>query len=77
MPPSKRFGASVVLVKRKGWNLNYNTIIELNYRLFKAENQYFFMQYYNGYGEGMLEYNKFHSQLRVGLVIKPQFFSDY
>ena len=77
MTPSKRFGASVVLVKRKGWNLNYNTIIELNYRLFKAENQYFFMQYYNGYGEGLLEYNKFHSQLRVGLVIKPQFFSDY
>ena len=29
------------------------------------------------YGEGMLDYNRFHSMLRVGICIKPQFFSDY
>ncbi len=68
----RRFGASVTLVKRRGWELNYNTIVELNYRLFKRDNQY-----YNGYGEFMLNYNRFTSSLRVGIVIKPEIFSDY
>lgn len=75
--PDRRFGASVTLVKRRGWKLNYNTIVELNYRLFKGENQYLFAQYYNGYGEGLLEYKRFHSMFRVGIVIKPRIFSDY
>ncbi len=74
---SKRFGFSAILVKRQGWNLNFNTILEANYRIFKKDNQYLFVQYYNGYGEGLLDYKQFHSRLRVGLVIKPQFFSDY
>ncbi|MDD2962058.1 MAG: phospholipase A [Muribaculaceae bacterium] len=73
----KRFGFSVILVKRQGWNLNCNTILEFNYRLFKKENQYLFVQYYNGYGENLLDYNQFHSRIRAGIVIKPQFFSDY
>lgn len=73
----KRFGASLVVVKRKTWKPDFNTIIELNYRIFRNSNQYLFMQYYNGYGENLLDYNKFRSQLRVGLVIKPKLFSDY
>lgn len=77
MSPNRKFGASVNLVKRRGWNLNYNTIIELSYRFSNNQNQYFFVQYYNGYGEGLLEYNKFHSELRAGIVIKPKLFSDY
>ena len=68
---------AVTLIKRSGWNLNFNTIVELNYRLFKTENQFFFVQYYNGYGENLLDYNQYHSRLRIGLVIKPKFFSDY
>lgn len=77
MSPNGRFGCAMTLIKRQGWNLNFNTIIELNYRIFKKENQFFFVQYYNGYGENLLDYNKFHSRIRVGLVIKPKFFSDY
>ncbi|MDE6136920.1 MAG: phospholipase A [Muribaculaceae bacterium] len=77
MSYNQRLTGSVTLVKRKGWNLNYNTIVELAYRFNRRDNQYFFIQYYNGYGEGMLDYNKFHSQLRAGIVIKPRFFSDF
>lgn len=74
---NKRFGMAITLVKRQGFNLNFNTVIELNYKLFKKDNQYLFLQYYNGYGENLLDYNKFHSRLRAGIVIKPAFFSDY
>lgn len=74
---NRKFTGSVTLVKRRGWNLNYNTIIELAYRFSLKSNQYFFLQYYNGYGEGLLDYKQFHSQLRVGIVIKPKLFSDF
>lgn len=75
--PNKRFGFALTMVKRKGWNLKYNTIWEVNYRLFKDENQFLFLQYYNGYGENLLDYNQYHSRLRIGLVIKPQLFSEF
>lgn len=73
----KKFGLALTLIKRKGWNLNCNTIVEFNYRLFKKDNQYLFLQYYNGYGESMLDYKQFHSRLRMGIVIKPRFFSEF
>ena len=75
--PNGRWGLAVNLVKRKGWKLNYNTTVEFNYRVFPRDNQYLFVQYYNGYGEGLLAYKEFHSTIRVGFVIKPKLFSDY
>lgn len=77
MSLNRRFVASVVMVKRKSWKLDYNTVIELNYRISNNDNQYLFAQYYNGYGEGLLDYKQFHSQFRVGIVIRPTLFSDY
>lgn len=75
---SRRWGASAVFVKRARWNVfDFNSIWELSYRISRKSNQFLFIQYYNGYGEGLLEYNKFHSQLRVGIVIKPELFSDF
>ncbi len=77
MTPDRKFNGSVTLVKRSGWNLNFNTIVEVGMRMWKNANEYLFLQFYNGYGEGLLDYNKFHSQIRVGLQIKPSLFSDY
>lgn len=77
MSNNKKFNGSVTLVKREGWNFNYNTVVELSMRMWGKANQFLFLQFYNGYGEGLLDYNKFRSQVRVGLQIKPDFFSDF
>lgn len=74
----RRWTGSVVLVKRKDWNFfNYNTILEIAYRLSPRQNQYLFLQFYSGYGEGLFEYKKYNTHLRAGIVIKPTLFSDF
>jgi phospholipase A1 len=75
--PNKRFSCGITLVKRKDWKLNFNTTVDVSWLMWKKANQYFFIQYYNGYGESLLDYNQFHSRIRVGLVIKPKFFSEF
>ena len=67
----------MTLVKRQGWNFNFNTIIQLGYRINHNSNQFIMLQYYNGYGEHMLDYNQYHSRIRFGLLIRPRFFSDF
>ena len=67
----------MTLVKRKGWNLNFNTIVQLGYRINHNSNQFIMLQYYNGYGECLLDYNQYHSRIRFGLLIRPKFFSDF
>lgn len=77
MSNNRKLSGGITMVKRQGWNLSYNTIVELAYRYSRKSNQYIFLQYYNGYGEGLLDYKQFKSQLRLGIVIKPQMFSDF
>ena len=54
----------MTLVKRKGWDLNFNTIVQLGYRINHNSNQFIMLQYYNGYGETLLDYNQYHSRIR-------------
>ena len=71
--------AAAVLLN-KNWEVQFKgwiPQIELSYKFNNNENQYFFLQYYNGYGENLLEYNQYKSMLRIGFVIKPQDFSIY
>lgn len=73
----RRYIWALTYIKRQGWNLNANISLEFSMRLFKQDNQYLFFQFYNGYGENMLDYSQFHSRLRVGISIKPRFFSEF
>lgn len=53
-------------------------MLEAAFRLTKKRNQYICIQYYNGYGESLLDYNVFSGYIRVGVVIKPdKWFSIY
>lgn len=74
---NKRWVFDLTYVKRQGWNLNGNVTINLGFRLFKKHNQFLMLHYYNGYGECMLDYNRYHNRLRVGLLIRPELFSDF
>lgn len=69
---NERFHVGLLLTKRKTWRPNFNVQLELSYKLNKNENQYLFLQYYNGYGEGLLEYKMHQSKIRLGFVIKPK-----
>lgn len=74
---NRKFIWGLTLIKRKGWNLNMNAILEFSWLLSRKANQYLFVQYYNGYGENLLDYNRYHSRIRVGICIKPKFFSEF
>lgn len=75
--PSKKLSLGITLVKRAGFNLNFNTIVDFIWRVSDKTNLNLLLQYYNGYGENMIDYNKFHSRLRVGIVFRPHFFSEF
>ncbi len=72
-----KFTVGATFMKRQGWNFNWNSNIQVGWRIHKDSNQYFYIDFYNGYGEGLLDYNHFHNRLRIGLLIRPKFFSEY
>lgn len=74
---NQKFGVAFNLTKREGWNLNYNTTIEFSYRFSRKSTQHLFLQFYNGYGEGLFNYKQHSSMIRAGIVIKPNLFSEY
>jgi outer membrane phospholipase A len=75
--PNKEFSWGLTLVKRSGFNLNFNTIWEMSWRVSDKTNLNLFAQYYNGYGENLIDYKQFHSRFRVGIIFKPKFFSEF
>lgn len=75
--PNKEWSWGLTWVKRKGWNFNLNTIWEMSWRVSDKMNLNLYLQYYNGYGENLIDYKQFHSRLRFGLVFRPKFFSEF
>lgn len=73
----RRWKGSLLLTKRKTWRLDFNTVAEISWQFSRNADWNLFVQYYNGYGEGLLDYNKFSSHLRGGVVIRPKLFSNY
>jgi phospholipase A1 len=67
---NRQFNVGLVLVKRLS-GISFNTQLELSWKFRRNSSQYFIVQYYNGYGENLLEYKVYHSSLRLGFVIKP------
>lgn len=63
-----RIAISLVLNPIK--NFSVNTQLEVNYKLNKRANQFLFLQWYQGYGEGLLDYNRYTSMVRAGICIK-------
>ena len=63
-----KFGVSFVINPCKE---TVNTQLELTFQPNKNANQYLFLQWYQGYGESLLEYNQYASMVRIGICIKP------
>ena len=73
----RKFSLSVMLARRARGMFNFNTTVEAAWRWSLKSNQYLFAQFYNGYGEGLLNYKQYTSHIRLGIVIKPTLFSQF
>lgn len=73
---SKRWWLSFDITPRKGFG-NENISIGLAYKITKKSYQYAFVQFYSGYSEKLLEYDKYSNYLRFGICLKPDFYSIY
>ena len=67
------------IIGRKGaaWNWNGNLQAQICFKPFRRENQFVVLQWYQGYGESLIDYNKSVSYLRLGFLIRPNHFSYY
>jgi phospholipase A1 len=72
--PNRRFIFTLASTWRSR-SFSFNTQWELSFKTNRNVNQYFFVQYYSGYGECLLDYNRYKNMLRIGFVIKPEGFN--
>ena len=57
--------------------ITMNTTLSAAFQVSKKFNQYLFFELYNGRGDSLLEYKDYDFKLRVGMCIKPDFFSVF
>ncbi|NDW10559.1 phospholipase A [Dysgonomonas sp. 520] len=71
-----RWWVSAEFNPRKGVG-NINTVTTIGFKISESANQYLFARLNNGYGESLLDYDKYSMNFRVGICIKPDFYSIY
>lgn len=71
---NRKWWAATEFTPRKGWG-NINTVISVGYKPAEKLNQSFFLRFSDGTGESLLDYNKYSTNLRIGICIKPDFYS--
>lgn len=75
--PKHKYNVGCVITKRAGDIFDANIVLNASIRLFSDDNQYLFFEYYNGYGESMLDYKQYRQRFRIGIVMKANFLSEY
>jgi phospholipase A1 len=74
---NKRVNLSMMFTPTYRNRIGVNSQLELNCRVLKKQPVYVIMQYYNGYGENLLDYNVYKSRLRFGFAFKPRDFNRF
>lgn len=54
-----------------------NTTLSAAFKVSNKFNQYLFCELYNGRDDSLLDYKKHDLKLRIGMFIKPDFFSVF
>jgi len=71
-----RWWLSADVNPRKGF-INMNTTATAAFRISERSNIYLFGRFFQGYGEGLLDYNKYTMNVRFGICIKPDFYNVF
>jgi phospholipase A1 len=50
---------------------------QIDYRPFKGGNEYFMLQWFQGYAESLISYRDKVSMIRIGIIIKPSYLNFY
>lgn len=61
---------------KKGFG-NFNTTLSAAFRVSERSNQYLFARFFQGYGESLIDYNKYAMNIRIGICIKPDFYNVF
>ncbi|GAB6009080.1 phospholipase A [Dysgonomonas reticulitermitis] len=61
---------------RKGFG-NVNTTMTAAFRVSQKSNQYVFARFFQGYGESLMDYNKYAMNIRIGICIKSDFYNIF
>jgi phospholipase A1 len=73
---NKKWWFSADILPRKDF-VNVNTTLTAAFMASKRANQYFFLRFFQGYGESQKDYDKYTINVRVGICIKPDFYSIF
>ena len=73
---NQKWWLSADLLPRKGF-VNINTTLTAAFKVSERANQYLFLRFFQGYGESQKDYDKYTVNIRVGICIKPDFYSIF